>query len=254
MRGHCDANRMFIDALKILVMPPLCLFLAAGLGLALLRRRPRTARWLIGLAAGLLLLLSIPAVGVGLEISLQGTAPMAELDCGDAQAIVVLGADGNSFAPEFGGPDIGALTLERLRYAARLAKRSGLPVLVSAGPPRPGEPALAEAMAATLEQEFGVPVSWREGRSANTRENARFSAEILRAAGFERVLVVTHAWHGARALEEFRRAGLDPRAAGTGWRRLRPAQLGTWIPSARGLRESCWALHEWIGRAWYALS
>ncbi|HTF88806.1 MAG TPA: YdcF family protein [Planctomycetota bacterium] len=245
---------MFVDALKLLVMPPLCLYLAAIVGFALLRRRPRTGRVLLGGALGLLVLLSMPVVATFLAVSLQGAAPSGELDVGDAQAIVVLGADGNSFAPEYGGASVGPLTLERLRYGAKLAREHDLPILVSAGVMREGEPALAVAMAETLERDFAVAVRWREERSADTRENASFSAEILRAEHIERVLVVTQAWHEARALEEFHRAGLTARAAGTGWRSFSKLDFRSWIPSARGLRESSWAVHEWIGRAWYAIS
>jgi uncharacterized SAM-binding protein YcdF (DUF218 family) len=217
------------------------------------KRRPRIARALLGSSIGLLVVLSLPIVAIELQSSLQGPPPSGELDVGDAQAIVVLGADGNSFAPEYGGTSVGPLTLERLRYAAKLAKKSGLPLLVSAGVMRAGEPPLATTMADTLAREFGVTPRWREERSADTRENALFSAEILHAEHLERVLVVTHAWHEARALSEFRRAGIDARAAGTGWRSSSSATWGAWFPSARGLRESSWALHEWIGRVWYAI-
>ena len=245
---------MFVDALKLLVMPPLCLYLAAAVGFALLGRRPRTGRAMIGGSFTMLLLFSLPVVAIGLQTSLQGPAPSGEFDFGDAQAIVVLGADGISFAPEYGGTTVGPLTLERLRYAAKLARQSQLPVLVSAGPMRRGQPALAVSMATTLEREFGVSVRWREERSANTRENALFSAKILLAEHIERVLVVTHAWHEPRSLAEFQSAGLSPRAAGTGWRTFSGLELGAWIPSARGLRETSWALHEWIGRIWYAIT
>lgn len=244
---------MLVDALKLLVMPPLCLYLSGVAGLALWKRRPRLARFLLGGSIGLLVLLSLPMVAIQLQCSLQGPPPEGELDVGDAQAIVVLGADGNSFAPEYGGTSVGSLTLERLRYAARLSKRSGLPLLVSAGAMRAGEPPLAKAMADTLARDFGVAARWLEERSGDTRENALFSAEILRANRVERILVVTHAWHEARALSEFRAAGMDARAAGTGWRTAAFASWGAWVPSARGLRESTWAVHEWIGRAWYAI-
>ncbi len=244
---------MFISALKLLVMPPLCLFVCAAVGLLLWRRAPRTARWMIGLSSALLVLLSIPAIAAALLIGLQNSPPGAELDPADAQAIVVLGADANVFAPEYNKASVGPLTLERLRYAARIGRQSRLPLLVSAGPPRRGAPALALAMASVLEDEFLVPVRWKETRAMDTRQNAQFSAELLRAEGIERVLVVTHAWHGPRALAEFRGAGLSARLAGTGWRESRPGDLRSWVPSARGLRDSSWALHEWIGRAWYAL-
>jgi uncharacterized SAM-binding protein YcdF (DUF218 family) len=245
---------MLIDALKLVVMPPLCLYLTALVGACLLRRNPRLGRALLVASFALLVALSIPLVAVGLSISLQPERPAAEFDFADAQAIVVFGADANTFAPEFGGASLGALSLERVRYAAWLAQRSNLPVLLSGGVPAQGIAPLAQLMATTLEDEFGVPARWRESRSADTRENARFSADILRAEGLERIVLVTHARHLPRALSACRDAGLKARGAGTGWREFSALEWRSCMPSARALRESSWAIHEWIGRAWYALS
>lgn len=247
---------MFLEALKLIVVPPLCLYLAIGAGCLLWKRRPRVARGLITASLGLLVLLSMPWVAGRLQASLEpdSTAPFdARSVAGDAQAIVVLGGDGSSFAPEFEGAEVGALTLERLRLAARLGRETGLPILVTGGPPRRGESALARRMARLLSDEHGLVARWIEPHAADTRDNAELSARLLRADGVERVVVVTHAWHLKRAVEAFERAGLRVRGAGTGgqapvafeWR-------GLW-PSARGLQRSSWALHEWIGVVWYRL-
>ena len=53
----------------------------------------------------------------------------------EAQAIVVLGAGKRTHAPEFGGETVNRLALERLRYAATLARETRLPMLVSGGAP-----------------------------------------------------------------------------------------------------------------------
>lgn len=247
---------MFLEALKLIVVPPLCLYLAIAAGCLLWKRRPRLAFGLIAASVGLLVLLSMPWIAGRLQASLEPT-PTTPFDAatvaGDAQAIVVLGGDGSSFAPEFEGAEVGPLTLERVRLAARLGRETGLPILVTGGPPRRGESALARRMAKLLGDEHGLTARWIEPHAADTRDNAEFSARLLRADGIERVVVVTHAWHLKRALEAFERAGLHARGAGTGgqapsafeWR-------GLW-PSARGLQRSSWALHEWIGVAWYRL-
>lgn len=245
---------MLIDVLKVLVMPPLCLYLVALSGLGLLRRRPRAGIALLATGLGLLIVLSIPLVAIALQRGLQGDSPRSEFEVGDAQAIVVLGADANPFAPEYGGKSVGATTLERLRYGAALGRRSGLPLLVTAGLPGRDEPALAPAMASVLEQEFGVRARWVEPRAADTRENARFSADILKPLGLTRIVLVTHAWHLPRALRAFEAVGFDVRGAGTGWREFGDVDWRAWMPSARGMRESSWAIHEWIGRLWYAIS
>jgi uncharacterized SAM-binding protein YcdF (DUF218 family) len=245
---------MLIDVLKLLVMPPLCLYLLALAGLALLRRKPRLGLAFLAAGLGLLIVLSMPLVAISLQLGLQGEPTRGDFDVGDAQAIVVLGADANPFAPEYGGKSVGPTTLERLRYGAALARRSGLPILVTAGLPGRDEPALAPSMAAVLEDEFGVRARWVEPRAADTRENAQFSAEILKPLGLTRIVLVTHAWHLPRALGAFEAAGLDARGAGTGWREFGNVDWRAWVPSARGLRESSWAIHEWIGRLWYAIS
>ncbi|HAK93275.1 MAG TPA: YdcF family protein, partial [Massilia timonae] len=97
----------------------------------------------------------------------------------------------------------------RLRYAAHLHRRTGLPILVSGGAPGPGAMSLADAMAAALREDFGVPVRWVEGRSRNTAENAMFSAALLRPEKVGRVLLVTDAMHMERARTVFQRGGLQ---------------------------------------------
>jgi uncharacterized SAM-binding protein YcdF (DUF218 family) len=97
-------------------------------------------------------------------------------------------------------------------------------------------------------------VRWTEERSANTRQNIAFAAEILRAEGIDTVLLVTHAWHMPRAVAECERAGLRALPAPTCFRAWPPLELTSFWPSERALRESTWALHEWVGRAWYAVT
>ena len=50
-----------------------------------------------------------------------------------AQAIVVLGGGLYFDTPEYGGDTVGGSTLERLRYAATIARKTNLPVLVTGG-------------------------------------------------------------------------------------------------------------------------
>ena len=103
--------------------------------------------------------------------------------------------------------------------------------------------------------ELGVEAHWVEGRAGDTRENARFSAGLLRSEGIGRVLLVSHAWHLARARGAFEAAGLEVVAAPTAPRTWPDAgRIDAYLPSTRSLHESRWGLHEWLGRAWYALT
>ena len=164
-------------------------------------------------------------------------------------AIIVLSADARrSGIP--GVPDtVGQLTLERLAEAARQSWRLGLPILVSGG--GPPDPSLAALMSKVLQEDFRVPVQWREERSRNTFENALFSAEILRHAGIASALVVTHPWHLARALWSFRAVGYPVVPSPTTEDTSRSLSLAAFLPQIPALLKSYYALHELIGLVWY---
>ncbi|MEW6071776.1 MAG: YdcF family protein [Planctomycetota bacterium] len=240
--------------MSTLVVPPLSLFLLAAAGLLLARWRRRAGRAVATGALLLLVLLCVPAVAALLLRSLECAPPLdPAAPGGDAAAIVVLGADMESRAPEYGGVTLAALSLERARYAARLHHRTGEPVLVTGGPLRRGAPAIAALVAELLREELGVPVRWVEASARNTWENAALSAPLLAAAGVRRIHLVTHAWHMRRAAACFSAQGLEVVPAPTGFRVAPRPELRDFLPSAKALRESSLALHEWIGIAWYAL-
>ena len=69
-----------------------------------------------------------------------------------------------------------------------------------------------------------------------------------------RCYVVTHAWHMPRALAAFEAAGLEPVPAPTVFRAGPRAHVTEVLPSAKALRETQLAAHEWIGRVFYALT
>ena len=252
---------MLRSALKLLVMPPASLFLLGALGLLLHKRRPRLGKALIGTAVGTLFVLSLPLVAAALMRGLQYDEPVQiealDLEAGGPEtpgAIVVLAADHNPYAPEYGGATIGTLTLERLRYAARLARQTGLPVLTTGGPPDPGEEALGVMMTRVLEDEFGVPVRWTERSSQNTLQNLAGARRLLAADGIDHAYLVTHSWYIPRALASAESAGLRVTPAPTSFRTWPKQKVALAFPSSRALRESCWCIHEWLGRAWYALT
>jgi uncharacterized SAM-binding protein YcdF (DUF218 family) len=104
-----------------------------------------------------------------------------------------------------------------------------------------------------LAEEFAAPARWIEDRSATTWENAAFSAVLLRADGIGAVQVVTHGWHMRRSLLAFRRAGLPAAAAPSHLSGPARLDFASFVPSAQAWSDSRYAMHEWIGLAWYAL-
>lgn len=241
--------------LEALLLPPLNGTALVVTGLVLRRWLPRLGTAIAWCGALLLLVLSLPVTGGALMATLQHDPALpAEGPLPAADAIVVVSAESDTVGAEYGGPTVGRFTLQRVRYAAALHRRTGLPVLTSGGiPARDVEP-IAESMAHTMEQELGATVRWRENRSADTWENARFSAAMLKEAGVQRILLVTHAFHMPRALHCFRAQGLEVVAAPTAFRGPAWEDLRSLKPSWSGLRDSSLALHEHLGLLWYRLS
>ena len=235
------------------LLPPLSLLLLLLAGLLLRRARPALSMSLILLATLALLVLSTPWMGGALLKSLEISRALAPGDIHNSQAIVVLGGGRRLDAPEYGGDTLSSISLDRVRYAARLARASGLPLLVTGGQPGGGTHAEGELMARTLKEEFGLTVRWVENTSLTTWENARHSAPLLHEAGINRIALVSHAWHLRRAVPLFEAQGFHVLPAGTQFARTRVDDVFDLIPSPAGLRDSTFALHEWLGILWYKL-
>jgi uncharacterized SAM-binding protein YcdF (DUF218 family) len=171
---------------------------------------------------------------------------------GRGGAIVVLGGGTYERAPEYGHDTVSAETLERLRYAARLAKRIKKPVLVSAGNPGGAMTSEAVQMQAAM-REFGVPVTWVEAGSDNTLENARLSYRMLEKSGIKTIYLVTHAWHLPRARLAFERSGFTVIPAGTVFKADNKITALAFVPNANALVGSWIFFHEIAGLAWYRL-
>ncbi|MGH9562666.1 MAG: YdcF family protein, partial [Terracidiphilus sp.] len=159
-----------------------------------------------------------------------------------AQAIVILGGGGErDFAPEYGGPAADPLLLERLSYGAFVARKTGLPILVT------GFRIEAAAMQATLLRNFGIDARWVDDSSFDTFENASHSARILQAAGIQRIILVTHATHMWRSVHEFTAAGLDVIPAPVGMVARRELGFLSYVPNADAFLRSVAAMYELLG-------
>ena len=241
--------------IKTLVLPPLNCFLLAGLGLLIRPWRPRIGKFLVAFAILLLWLLSTPLIAFFLIDRLQTDQvldPSARPT--SAQAIVILSADMDQDGREFGGTTAGKMTLQRLRHGAWVHRQTNLPILVTGGREFADKPALGNLMKSVLEDEFQAPVRWVEDRAGNTRENALFSAALLREEAIEHVILVTHAWHLPRARTAFEAAGMKVTAAPTAFANQPTHGFYRLLPSARALETSRLAMHEWLGSIWYSIT
>ena len=241
--------------LTALILPPAGPVLLALLGLWLARscksrcwQHGGTALATLSLLG--LLLLSLPLVGNALMAPLESHAPITPAQLQRVQAIVILGGGTYFAAPEYGGDTVGLATLERLRYGARLARESRLPLLVAGGAPTGGRPE-GELMREALENDFGVKVRWAETAARDTTEIASLSATILKAAGVTRIALVSHGWHLTRAIALFEKQDLEVTAAPMAFSTAPPSQLAGFLPGSLGTSRE--ALHEYFAELYNRL-
>ncbi|KIL42529.1 hypothetical protein SD70_00115 [Gordoniibacillus kamchatkensis] len=244
---------MLIKAMYSLVLPPACfalLFAAAAVWLFVRSRRVKTAL-AVAAATVLFWLSGTPLVGSTLMRSLeQRYAPPTGTT--GADCIVLLTGGATLGTPNIGGElgHVSSSTAGRLVTAARLARDTGLPLIVSGGQVFAASANEAEAVRREL---LGLGIPDRQIRlertSRNTEENAANTARLMRANGFTRPLLVTSAWHMPRALALFSREGVaavpvptDYAADGS----LSPTPL-LFMMTPSGMEMTGTALKEYLG-------
>ena len=242
---------MLVKLISAFLLPPLDLILLGMLGLALAGVRPKLGRNIAFASFLLLYLISTPFFSNHALSIFEGPyVPPA----GQAEAIVVLGGGTYFDAPEYGGENtVGRVTLERLRYAARLYRMTLKPILVTGGAPLGNEDSEAAQMKEALVNDFHVPVKWAETASLNTEQNASKSAPILERNNVHSIYLVSQAWHMPRAVMMFRHEGFNVIPAPTGYTTSYRTTLLSFLPSADALLKSEILMHEVIGMAWFEL-
>jgi uncharacterized SAM-binding protein YcdF (DUF218 family) len=253
--GHCAVGRAILMRffIETFLLPPGILLIVFAVGLLVGRRWRRLGRILQITAFVTLYALSTPFLANHMLASLEPAAPLDVPHIGDAGAIVVLSANGGGWTPEYGTDTVGAMTLERMRYAAHLERATGLPVLVTGGIPGRFARPLAVTMAEAFRDDFGITPRWIEDQAETTAENAAFSAAMLKRDGISTVLLVTSAWHMPRASLAFAANGLTVIPAPTMFTVVSD-DPSAFLPGIGALHNAYYALHEYLGIAWYRLS
>jgi len=243
---------------KQLLLPPGLFLILLAAAWWLRRTRPRLAGACFALGLGGFWLMSLPVVVQWGAKALEREPVLARSEWASlaerADVIVVLGSGRERGDLAWGEDQPTGIGLERQRYAARLAKASGLPVLTSGGLHYGTPPSEARLMADSMRDDFGVTVRWQEGRSLTTWENAQFTAELLQPLGLKRVVVVTQAWHMPRSVWSFEAAGLTVVPAPVGFLGTDNGEpFGGWMPTFKSIWRSGQLINEAVGQVGYWL-
>ena len=243
--------------LEFLILPPGLLIPFAVLGLLVFKKRKRFAVAMMLSGVALTLILAMPKVARSLISDLQTYPPVNLTDERFEQAttaIVVLGGGRYPNAPEYQDQDqISPATLERLRYAAVLKKQLALPMVLSGGRRNADATPEAVMMNKVLVDEYAVEPEYLEVHAANTREQAMQVKFLLADTSITQVVLITHAWHMPRAVDEFKASGLEVIPAPMGFMATANQRVN-YIPSAAAMQISARALHESYARIWLSLT
>lgn len=243
---------MFAKLLIALISPLGTALVLAVLGLLLAWRGRRRLVPRLGVVALVWLWVwAMPASSLWLRAQMEGEFPPQAVEALPvAQSIVVLGGAMSAPDAQRPLPDLHA-SADRVWHAARLYHAGKAPLLVLSGGSDPAVSTTSEAEAMRgLLRDLGVPEAAMlvEVRSRNTRENARYSAALLRERGMDEVLLVTSALHMRRALRVFQDEGLRVVPAATDHEAAPAAGWLCFVPDAAALEGSARALKEWTGR------
>ncbi len=224
--------------------------LSLGLVLVLFGRARRLAGGLLLAGLAWLWLWSLPAVSDWLVHQGESAFPPARAESlPAAEAIVVLGGALVPAAPGSPYPDMSAAA-DRAWHAARLYRAGKAPLIVASGGSDPQATPMSEAEALRmLLTDLGVPsrAILLEPNSRNTRQNAQFTAAVLRQRNVHRILLVTSALHMRRARMEFEQAGLQVVPAATDHAQPKAGGVLRWLPEAEALDASGRAMKERVG-------
>jgi uncharacterized SAM-binding protein YcdF (DUF218 family) len=188
------------------------------------------------------------------------SSDLSKVNSVNPEVIVILGGGRRKGAletpPDYQQQDLSSSSIERLRYGARLARQTKLPILVTGGAPdKASKQELSEAfmMKLVLEQELGLSPQWLEDQSNTTQENAKLTARILNKEGIKNIYLVTHFWHMSRAKAVFEKEGLNVIVAPMGFYQKTAFTPLDFYPSSEGFQRIRWIWHEILGNLWYRL-
>lgn len=220
-------------------------------------KKPKLAQALFVTSMALLYLLSIPPVSHWLSRSTEARPALSleDIRSFQPQAIVILGGGVNFEAEEYGGRTVpSSSTLKRAAYASYLAKALHLPLITTGGYGKRLEDSEGYATAWQL-QENGFSEVLIESKSENTRENALFTKALAAEKKIDRVLIVTHSGHAARAERAFLKAGFQAKVAPTDFRKYEPWDRGIllFIPTHKQFHASCDALRAHLASLFYLI-
>jgi uncharacterized SAM-binding protein YcdF (DUF218 family) len=209
-------------------------------------RRWRRARALTIAAVAILVVFSIEPVANTIVYSMEHDAPSTYRSDVTYDAVIILGGLTDEDVTKENGQPAYNENVERVLMSHRLLRDGKAKFAVPSG--GSGEAAL---MAEQL-RDWGIEADRIvvEGEARNTRENAVYTAAIVKERGWKKILLVTSAFHMKHSIECFNAVDLDFDTLAVDYRATRRPR--TWLqPRAQFLAVSSAMIRERFGRFIY---
>lgn len=192
---------------ELLLPPGIFIILLFIVSIWLHRHHKKAARFLFIISV-CLYLFSMQITGEILIHSLETIYQPPQTVAGDVIVMLGGGSTGGTLDVD-GRGELSGFGANRLLTAARLYKKTHLPIIVSGGmvyKDSGNEADIAKRQLISL----GIPGSSiiAENKSLNTEQNAQFTKRILKTKGFKKPILVTSAFHMERAVLDFSKAGV----------------------------------------------
>ena len=214
---------------------------------------------LIAAALALLYFASTDFVASAIAGRLENRYPPQSIaGCGPADAVIVLGGIVGGNRPGLDFPSwSGSVNRFMVGVALMRAGKAGNLVFSRASIPSMGLNATEGDILETQAIAAGVPPEKivLTPPVRDTADEARAAADLCRGHGWKHVVLVTSAWHMPRAAWLFQRAGVSftPFPVDFQTDPLRRLTLLNFLPNARSLEMTEWALREDYGLVYYVV-
>jgi uncharacterized SAM-binding protein YcdF (DUF218 family) len=238
-------------AYTIVFPPGIIILLLLAIALWLKQKKEYLGTLLVGLAALLLGVSSMPYFGNTLLNSIERRyTPPAQVS-GDVLVLLTGGATLDNPDPLTKGEGyLTGNTAARVLTVAELYRSTKLPILLSGGQvfrDTGNESQIAKRHLLAL----GVPESSisMDDKSRNTEENAMNTQAILSEKGWKAPILITSAFHMARSVKQFQKLKIDVIPYPTDFisQQKQYFSISKFIPSSSGLSTTTIALKEFLG-------
>lgn len=194
---------------SFLMVPGIFIVLLFVIAFLLWRKNERRIAGIMAGLTAVFYLFSTSLISGLLIGSLENEYPQPADPEGDI--IIMLGGGATADTPSLGEKgDLTSAAGNRLLMTAQLYNLLKLPVLVSGSAVFPGSGCEAEIAKRDLIR-LGVPEEkiYTDTESLNTRQNAVYSAQLMREHGFTKPILVTSAFHMPRSVLNFEKEGVQ---------------------------------------------